>query len=140
MGEIVADKRYCASGGSDEDLRSVCSCTCLTCHPSFLSRARSKRRRSSYNISPPPVYSDFYQSPPRSRPGSIHDIRSHEFDDLSLMATICKTSIDGFHNQHFNTNATKTKATSVASQSKFKIQMRFVKLVLYPEVSQKLNF
>ena len=89
MGEIVADKRYCASAGSEEELRSVCSCTCLTCHPGFLTRSkRSTHGRDSYSTSPPPVYSDYYQSPPKSRPESVHDIRSCEFDDFSLLATI----------------------------------------------------
>ena len=102
MGEIVADKRYAASfGGSDEDLGSVCSCNCVSCHPGvslFPVPARGKRfflrgnRSSSPCMSPPPVYSDYYQSPPRSRPESVHDIRSCDYDGLSLLATISRTS------------------------------------------------
>ena len=102
MGEIVADKRYAASfGGSDEDLRSVCSCNCVSCHPGmslFPGPARGKRfflrgnRSGSPCMSPPPVYSDYYQSPPRSRPESVHDIRSCDYDGLSLLATISRTS------------------------------------------------
>ena len=79
MGEIVNDKRYHSQGlGSVEDLRSVCSCTCVTCHPNFFSRDQQGRRKSSL-ISPPAIYSDYYQTPPRSRPESVHDIRSRDF-------------------------------------------------------------
>ena len=91
MGEIVADKRFCNSRASEEELRSVCSCTCLTCHPSLLAR-RLRRRASRCSVrSPPPVYSDYYQSPPRSRPESVHDIRmcGMEYgDSLSHLNTI----------------------------------------------------
>merc|ERR1711884_739012 len=106
MGEIVADKRYAASfGGSDEDLRSVCSCNCVSCTPGvslFPVPARGKRfflrgprSGSSTCVSPPPVYSDFYQSPPRSRPESVHDIRpcGMEYDSLSLLNTISGNNV-----------------------------------------------
>ena len=91
MGEIVAEGRFCNSGvpGSESDLRSVCSCTCLSCHPGLPDLlARRRDRRGSSQRSPPPVYSDYYQSPPRSRPESIHDIRTCglEFDSLSLLS------------------------------------------------------
>ena len=95
MGEIVAEGRFCNSGvpgGSESDLRSVCSCTCLTCQPglaSLLSRRRDRRAsRASSQQSPPPAYSDYCQSPPRSRPESIHDIRTCglQFDSLSLLS------------------------------------------------------
>jgi len=117
MGEIVADKRYQASfGSSEEDLRSVCSCTCLTCHPALLPLPRRGKglwcrgpgRRGSRSCSgsgagsPPPAYSDYCQSPPRSRPESVHDIRSCDYDGLSLLGSGSKNSLEGFHN-HFIT-------------------------------------
>ena len=95
MGEIVADKRFCNSGASEEELRSVCSCTCLSCHQGLFSR-RLRRRDSRTSLqSPPPVYSDFYQSPPRSRPESVHDIRpcGMEYDSLSLLNTISGNNV-----------------------------------------------
>eukprot|EP00090_Calanus_glacialis_P004965 TRINITY_DN13777_c0_g1_i1.p1 TRINITY_DN13777_c0_g1~~TRINITY_DN13777_c0_g1_i1.p1 ORF type:complete len:451 (-),score=79.27 TRINITY_DN13777_c0_g1_i1:48-1400(-) len=108
MGEIVNDKRYHSQGlGSVEDLRSVCSCTCVTCHPNFFSRDAQGRRKGS--ISPPALYSDYYQTPPRSRPESVHEIRSCEYSnsdygllmtplqgstDISQVATISGTSVN----------------------------------------------
>ena len=93
MGEIVAEGRFCNSGvlGSESDLRSVCSCPCLSCHPGLTGLSgllRRRERRASSENSPPPVYSDYYQSPPRSRPESVHDIRTCglEFDSLSLLS------------------------------------------------------
>merc|ERR1712107_155584 len=97
MGEILADKRYCASAGSEEDIRSVCSCTCISCHPAFFTRPRLlTRRRSISTLSPPPVYSDYYQSPPKSRPESIHDVRSCDYDSLSLLASLSRNSYDDY--------------------------------------------
>ena len=125
MGEIVADKRYCASAGSEEEIRSVCSCTCVTCHPSFLSRGRSSKRRSVTTLSPPPVYSDYYQSPPRSRPESIHDIRSCDYDGLSLLATISRNSYEEyspFCNKSFFQSTTPYGGASTSSQ--FRISSR----------------
>ena len=88
MGEIVNDKRYHSQGlGSVEDLRSVCSCTCVTCHPSFFSRDQQGRRKSSI-ITPPAIYSDYYQTPPGSRPESVHDIRYYISDYGGQVATI----------------------------------------------------
>ena len=113
MGEIVADKRYCASAGSEQELRSVCSCTCLSCHPSFLPRRKKSSRGVSYSVSPPPVYSDYYQSPPRSRPESVHDIRSCDYDDFSLLATI--SGVQDYNPVHNNFNSS---ATSSSSQSR----------------------
>ena len=108
MGEIVNDKRYHSQGlGSVEDLRSVCSCTCVTCHPNFFSRDAQGRRKRS--LSPPALYSDYYQTPPRSRPESVHEIRSCEYSnsdygllmtplqgstDISQVATISGTSVN----------------------------------------------
>ena len=128
MGEIVADKRYCASAGSEEEIRSVCSCTCVTCHPvsSFLSRGRSSKRRSVTTLSPPPVYSDYYQSPPRSRPESIHDIRSCDYDGLSLLATISRNSgeeYSPFCNKSFFQSTTPHGGASQTS-SQFRIPSR----------------
>ena len=88
MGEIVNDKRYHSQGlGSVEDLRSVCSCTWVTCHPNFFSRDAQGRRKGS--ISPHAQYSDYYQTPPRSRPESVHEIRSCEYSnsDYGLLRT-----------------------------------------------------
>ena len=74
MGEIVNDKRYHSQGlGSVEDLRSVCSCTCLSCHPSIFSRKNQR------HLSPPALYSDYYLTPPRSRPGSVHEMRLSQY-------------------------------------------------------------
>ena len=128
MGEIVADnRRYCASAGSEEEIRSVCSCTCVTCHPvHFLSRGRSSRRRSLTTLSPPPVYSDYYQSPPRSRPESIHDIRSCDYDGLSLLATISRNSgeeYSPFCNKSFFQSSTPYGGASQTS-SQFRIPSR----------------
>lgn len=108
MGEIVNDKRYHSQGlGSVEDLRSVCSCTWVTCHPNFFSRDAQGRRKGS--ISPHAQYSDYYQTPPRSRPESVHEIRSCEYSnsdygllmtplqgstDISQVATISGTSVN----------------------------------------------
>ena len=90
MGEIVDNRRYASQPGltgSVEDLRSVCSCTCLSCAPGFLTRYRPPARppagqvgfsrdRSASQSPPPVLYSDYYQSPARSRPCSAHDLRS----------------------------------------------------------------
>ena len=103
---------YCRA----QDLRSVCSCTCLTCHPALLPLPRRGKvlwcrgpgRRGSRSCSgsgagsPPPAYSDYCQSPPRSRPESVHDIRSCDYDGLSLLGSGSKNSLEGFHN-HFIT-------------------------------------
>ena len=94
----------------------MCSCTCLTCHPALLPLPRRGKvlwcrgpgRRGSRSCSgsgagsPPPAYSDYCQSPPRSRPESVHDIRSCDYDGLSLLGSGSKNSLEGFHN-HFIT-------------------------------------
>ena len=116
MGEIVNDKRYHSQGlGSVEDLRSVCSCTCVTCHPNFFSRDAQGRRKRS--ISPPALYSDYYQTPPRSRPESVHEMRSCEYSisdygllmtplqgstDISQVATISGTSVNQASMEYLN--------------------------------------
>ena len=48
MGEIVDNRRYASQpglAGSVEDLRSVCSCNCLSCAPGFLTRYRPPARQ-----------------------------------------------------------------------------------------------
>lgn len=77
MGEIAAtaDKRYLnPQYGSLEDMGSVCSCTCTTCHPYFFSRdaqGRSGHRRSSNRED---FYHDYCHQPERSRSESMQEM------------------------------------------------------------------
>ena len=53
MGEIVNDKRYHSQGlGSVEDLCSVCSCTCVTCHHNFTPEMLKAEENEVYHHPP----------------------------------------------------------------------------------------
>merc|ERR1719347_1903279 len=80
MGEILADKRHLASSqGSMEDIRSVCSCSCTSCHPSFFSRDAQGRNQSFRNNNHQYINGDYYQSSPCSRPDSALEMRSNTY-------------------------------------------------------------
>lgn len=93
MGEIVADKRHLASSqGSLEDIRSVCSCSCTSCHPAFFSRdaqGRGRSRRRGGNVSPPDMYrsSDYLLTPNRSFQVATISLREEELNEQNRLTT-----------------------------------------------------
>ncbi|XP_023335038.1 two pore potassium channel protein sup-9 [Eurytemora carolleeae] len=72
IGDILSDPRYRESAMSNDgdDIRSVCSCNCTSCNPFF------SKQKPGGRVSPPINYSEYLPSPPRSRPSSVHDMRS----------------------------------------------------------------